>query len=36
MPATAVNRSSRQLFLIGLSIAISGAILFSAKALWQS
>ncbi|HEV7617314.1 MAG TPA: DMT family transporter [Burkholderiaceae bacterium] len=33
MPATTVSRSSRQVFLIGLAIAISGAILFSAKAI---
>jgi drug/metabolite transporter (DMT)-like permease len=33
MTAPAPDRSSRQLFLTGLAIAISGAILFSAKAI---
>ena len=33
MTTTALNRSSRQLFLIGLAIAVSGAVLFSAKAI---
>ncbi|MDB5762159.1 MAG: family transporter [Herminiimonas sp.] len=33
MSATVLNHSSRQAFLVGLAIAISGAILFSAKAI---
>lgn len=33
MPASVPDRSSRQLYLAGLAIAISGAILFSAKAI---
>jgi drug/metabolite transporter (DMT)-like permease len=33
MPPSAPNRSSRQFFLAGLAIAISGAVLFSAKAI---
>jgi drug/metabolite transporter (DMT)-like permease len=33
MTATASARTSRQLFLTGLAIAVSGAILFSAKAI---
>ncbi len=33
MTLAALNRSSRQLFLTGLAIAVSGAILFSAKAV---
>lgn len=33
MTPTALTRSSRQLFLIGLAIAVLGAVLFSAKAI---